>query len=293
MNVRDWTRVISSVHPSTITEPQPQHPPPSPPSRCRCCRRASGVTTVGSLPTDMNGTTNHPTLAMSPLFSKWLFLSILVAIIHSVDSSAFVPNRIIRVQSNSNTVNYDRSVGSVRQWQNRFSAATDRAYSSSSSSSSPTTPETTPSAVVVPPNQPFPDTDDGELSIVSFNILAPFYHWIGHENKDAHVEQDRLERVPKAIDMAKQSNADVLCLQEVEGGSLELETRLEEELLKPTKDGAVLGYDRFTWSPLHPNRQGDVVGLAVAWRSSKHVVSVVFGHPVLQDCTVLQQVVSI
>lgn len=121
---------------------------------------------------------------------------------------------------------------------------------------------------IIRPGEAFRDTKAGELSIVSFNILAPTYHWLGMDadDKNSQVESDRRSRVPMAIRMAKQANADILCLQEVEGGSSE---KLLKELLEEPQPG-LLGYDSYLWSPLHPNRKGDVVGLCVAWRSVKH-----------------------
>lgn len=126
-------------------------------------------------------------------------------------------------------------------------------------------------ATIVPPSGSFRDTLAGELSVTSLNILAPSYHWLGlDENEKAtRIEEDRQDRVPLAIDLAKRTNADILCLQEVEGeGS---ETYLKELLAKPLENFA--GYDSYLWSALHPSRKGDVVGLCVAWRSQKHNVS--------------------
>lgn len=121
---------------------------------------------------------------------------------------------------------------------------------------------------IIRPGAAFRDTDAGELSVVSLNILAPSYHWLGMENdeKDILVEDDRRNRVPMAIRMAKQTNADILCLQEVEGGSNE--NMLRAILQEPQNNRA--GYDSYLWTALHPNRKGDTVGLCVAWRSTKH-----------------------
>ena len=121
---------------------------------------------------------------------------------------------------------------------------------------------------IVRPGGAFRDTVAGELSVVSLNILAPSYHWLGLEKdeKDVQVAHDRGHRVPMAINMAKQANADIICLQEVEGGSNE--QLLKELLEEPCENHA--GYDSHFWSALHPNRKGDVVGLCVAWRSGKH-----------------------
>ena len=121
---------------------------------------------------------------------------------------------------------------------------------------------------IIRPGGAFRDTEAGELSVASLNLLAPSYHWLGlgTDEKDAVIEDDRQKRVPMAIRMAKQTNADVLCLQEVEGGSNE---KLLREILQEPQ-GNSRGYDSYIWSALHPNRKGDTVGLCVAWRSNKH-----------------------
>ena len=125
------------------------------------------------------------------------------------------------------------------------------------------------STLIIKPGQSFRTTQSGELSVCSFNLLAPSYHWIGHEEEEQKKEHDREQRIPFAIDMAKRTNADVLLLQEVEGGEL-FEPRLKQLLGTPM--GTMDGYDQFQWAALHPNRNGDIVGLAVAWRSSKHML---------------------
>jgi mRNA deadenylase 3'-5' endonuclease subunit Ccr4 len=132
---------------------------------------------------------------------------------------------------------------------------------------------TTSSTRIILPGESFPATVAGEVSIVSFNILAPSYHWLGVEEseKDIKMQQDREHRIPSAINLAKQANADVLCLQEVEGGSMEQEQELKDILVQSSPD--FLGYDSYLWTPLHPNRKGDLVGLCVAWRSKRHNVS--------------------
>jgi mRNA deadenylase 3'-5' endonuclease subunit Ccr4 len=133
-------------------------------------------------------------------------------------------------------------------------------------------PLTAQATEIILPHGSFRDTESGELSVTSLNILAPSYHWLGlgQEEKDSRIVDDRQKRVPQAIDMAKQTNADILCMQEVEGGPSN-EAALEEFLLKPCGD--LPGYDSHLWSALHPNRKGDVVGLCVAWRSKTHNVS--------------------
>uniref|UniRef100_A0A7S4ACC9 Endonuclease/exonuclease/phosphatase domain-containing protein n=1 Tax=Pseudo-nitzschia australis TaxID=44445 RepID=A0A7S4ACC9_9STRA len=156
--------------------------------------------------------------------------------------------------------------------------------------------------VIVPPNQGFRNTIGGgaELSIASMNLLAPFYNSLQLNAKTTSdyerwefLDGDRRERVPVALNMAKRTNADVLCLQEIEGGKLgEIETiegisrgeftlrddirdwLAESTIIKSsngTKTTILEGYDAFVWSPLNPNnKRGDVVGLCIAWRSQKH-----------------------
>jgi hypothetical protein len=111
----------------------------------------------------------------------------------------------------------------------------------------------------------------GEVSIVTMNILAPFYNALAVENWDDRMDflkKDRTERVPLAINMAKQHNADILCLQEVEGGTDELESVLKHLLAEPltVDDGnhKLEGYDMFLWSSLLPNRADNVVGDCVS-----------------------------
>ena len=122
---------------------------------------------------------------------------------------------------------------------------------------------------IIPPGGRFPTTQPGEFSIVSYNALAPFYHALRLplEERDAALKADRATRVPRSIQTAKQTGADVLCLQEVEGGPDQLETL--QTLLAERNDTE--GYDQCLWTALNPKRveQGDIVGLAVAWRSSK------------------------
>jgi len=152
---------------------------------------------------------------------------------------------------------------------------------------------------IVPPNEGFRDTTTNhEVSIASMNLLAPFYNSLQLSEKTTSEYQrweflntDRTQRVPEAIKMAKRTNADVLCLQEIEGGKLgetgasegkefTLRDDVKEWLAESTTinniaDGSsavvVEGYDSFVWSPLNPNnKRGDVVGLCIAWRSNKH-----------------------
>jgi len=125
-------------------------------------------------------------------------------------------------------------------------------------------------ANIIKPGTSFRTTETGELSVCSFNMLAPAYHWIGHAEEESKKEQDRKDRIPNSIAMAKAANADVLLLQEVEGGDL-FEPRLKQLLQEPMV-GGLEGHDDYVLTALHPNRPGDVVGLAVAWRSKKHAL---------------------
>jgi endonuclease/exonuclease/phosphatase family metal-dependent hydrolase len=134
------------------------------------------------------------------------------------------------------------------------------------------------------------------------NLLAPFYHALGIDGEALSPEtlnrqrqdfmvRDRIERIPMAIRMAKQTNADILCLQEIEGeirhhsgsphdGSEQCNhhhgwnPQVEEWLKQDELYGTntfVQGYDSFVWNPLNPNnRRGDPVGLCIAWRSHRH-----------------------
>eukprot|EP00537_Pseudo-nitzschia_pungens_P001562 CAMPEP_0172361802 /NCGR_PEP_ID=MMETSP1060-20121228/5578_1 /TAXON_ID=37318 /ORGANISM="Pseudo-nitzschia pungens, Strain cf. cingulata" /LENGTH=177 /DNA_ID=CAMNT_0013084175 /DNA_START=435 /DNA_END=965 /DNA_ORIENTATION=+ len=83
--------------------------------------------------------------------------------------------------------------------------------------------------VIVPPDYGFRNTIRGgtEISIASMNLLAPFYNSLQLNRKTTSdyerwefLDRDRRERVPVALNMAKRTNADVLCLQEIEGGKL-------------------------------------------------------------------------
>ena len=121
---------------------------------------------------------------------------------------------------------------------------------------------------IIPPGGRFRETKPGEFSIVTYNALAPLYHTLRLpiEERDVALVVDRSTRVPHSIATAIRTGADVLCLQEVEGGVEEL-TKLRKLLL--SADGN--GYDECLWTPLNPKRieRGDMVGLATAWRSSK------------------------
>mmetsp|Transcript_26376 Transcript_26376/g.38970 ORF Transcript_26376/g.38970 Transcript_26376/m.38970 type:complete len:633 (-) Transcript_26376:57-1955(-) len=120
---------------------------------------------------------------------------------------------------------------------------------------------------IIPNGESFRDTVTGELSVVSYNVLAPSYNCLGYgDEMDAKVEIDRQTRLPMSIELGKSANADILCLQEVEGGSQELglKNSLEEA------SGRIPGYDSYLWTSLNPNRKGDIVGLCIAWRSCKH-----------------------
>ncbi|CAJ1965771.1 unnamed protein product [Cylindrotheca closterium] len=126
------------------------------------------------------------------------------------------------------------------------------------------------------PDKHFRPTNHGEVSFVTMNVLAPTYNSLAIDNWDERMEflkKDRVERLPLAIQMAKQHNGDILCMQEVEGGTDELEAQLKELLSSPVTapDGSQLpGYDKFLWSSLLPNRAENVVGNCIAWRSDRH-----------------------
>lgn len=124
---------------------------------------------------------------------------------------------------------------------------------------------------IVPPMGAFRNTNIGEVSITSMNILAPTYHALEKPllEKEHFVASDRNNRYVKAISMAKQTNADILCLQEVEGGTEELNAHLTSCLAKDNISGS-RPYDGCVYSPLFPNRQLDTVGLCLAWRTDRH-----------------------
>ena len=124
---------------------------------------------------------------------------------------------------------------------------------------------------VVLPGDAFRGTNFGELSVASCNLLAPLYHSLALQNasaRDEFAQQDRSLRFPLALNMAKETNADILLLQEIEGGPL-FEPTLEHLLKEPLSD-AIAGYDSYVWMPLLPNKPDHPVGLCVAWRSQKH-----------------------
>jgi len=124
---------------------------------------------------------------------------------------------------------------------------------------------------IVLPGAAFRDTKLGELSVASCNLLAPFYHSLSHPNASARLEfaqEDRLTRFPLALEMAKKTNADILLLQEMEGGPLFEPTLVS--LLKEPPSNDIAGYDAYLWTPLLPNKPDHPIGLCVAWRSHKH-----------------------
>jgi endonuclease/exonuclease/phosphatase family metal-dependent hydrolase len=142
---------------------------------------------------------------------------------------------------------------------------------------------------VILPGSAFGASGPGEVSVVSMNVLAPSYHYLSlvdPQERMAAIQHDRQTRVPLAFQMAKQTNADVLCLQEVEQYSYTYKHKDKykdkdkykynnthdetlESLLAPE-------YNAHFWSPLQPPKSTTdetsdcVVGLCVAWKSSKH-----------------------
>jgi len=88
------------------------------------------------------------------------------------------------------------------------------------------------------------------------------------------MQHDRTHRIPQALAQVKQHNADILCLQEVEGGQEQLDGLLATHLptnqtRRDNNNTTRTGYDAHVWSPMHPQRSNDLVGLAVAWRSHR------------------------
>ncbi len=134
---------------------------------------------------------------------------------------------------------------------------------------------TNKSQTIILPGTSFRDTQPGELSVASCNLLAPFYHSLALDDVEqrlAFAEKDRAERFPLALDMARRTNADILLLQEVEGGPL-YEPQLQQLLRRPISTDSqetLQGYDSYLWAPLLPNRPEHIVGVCIAWRSSKH-----------------------
>jgi endonuclease/exonuclease/phosphatase family metal-dependent hydrolase len=114
-------------------------------------------------------------------------------------------------------------------------------------------------------------TDDAfSVSVVSMNILAPYYQHLGlvrgNDTATAHeaIQNDRLSRIPLAVKRAAISRPDILLLQEVEGGD-QPNLLVEKSLLD-------LGYTGYKWSSLYPDQDEpseDCVGLAVAFDSNR------------------------
>lgn len=116
----------------------------------------------------------------------------------------------------------------------------------------------------------FSRDDDSLVSVVSMNILAPFYQHLGlvrrnqTELAQEMIRNDRLLRVPCALKQATNSRPDIILLQEVEGGNQP--DLLAEATLKE------LGYNGYVWSSLYPDKaveRNDCVGLAVAFDSNR------------------------
>jgi endonuclease/exonuclease/phosphatase family metal-dependent hydrolase len=213
--------------------------------------------------------------------------------------------------------NHGPTFQSTRIWSTTVSTLADNI---AVSNTIPTylTAKSSASVAIVPPHGSFRNTlASSEVSVVSYNALAPSYHILGRVSKshdsssssrrlvlldeeeeaqqrNALAQQDRKARVPLSINSAKLKNADILCLQEVEGGPIH-EPILAELLATDvvvdnqgkalnddddddptaatttTTTATIEGYDSYVWSPLHPKRQHiDVVGLCVAWRSTRY-----------------------
>ena len=105
----------------------------------------------------------------------------------------------------------------------------------------------------------------GELSVVSLNVLAPSLYCLDPK-LESNIHNDREVRYKQSIYKAIQTNADVLCLQEVEG-SLET-TSIHNVRLKSILNEHNYNY---IWKPLHPKRadKTECVGLCIAWKNSK------------------------
>jgi endonuclease/exonuclease/phosphatase family metal-dependent hydrolase len=124
---------------------------------------------------------------------------------------------------------------------------------------------------VLAPEEHFTAHDDEfSVSVVSMNILAPYYQHLGlvrgNETAAAHeaLRTDRLSRIPLAVKRAAKSRPDIILLQEVEGGD-EPNLLVEKSLLD-------LGYTGYIWSSLYPNQEGfvgDCVGLALAFDAKR------------------------
>jgi endonuclease/exonuclease/phosphatase family metal-dependent hydrolase len=119
----------------------------------------------------------------------------------------------------------------------------------------------------ISPHESFRNTISGELTVVSLNCLAPSLFGL---DPNIDEDQDRMTRYPKAVELATRLNADVLCLQEVEGGTnnnLQHHTQLEHLLQQDSNNNN--NYE-FHWVPLHPKRKEmEIVGLCVAWKPHK------------------------
>ena len=118
------------------------------------------------------------------------------------------------------------------------------------------------------PNESFRDTkatvdersiasSSSELSVVTLNVLAPSLYGL-----DPNIDEsnDRQTRYVDSIMKGIQTNADILCFQEVEGGvATQHEILLKSILNKHNYD--------YIWKPLHPKRADiECVGLCIAWK---------------------------
>jgi hypothetical protein len=84
------------------------------------------------------------------------------------------------------------------------------------------------------------------LSVVTFNMLAPFFNSLAIDDwqqREAFAKEAHATRVPLAVQMAKQANGDILCLQTFEGDPKLEPILLATLLAKPI--GKIQGYDSF------------------------------------------------
>lgn len=195
-----------------------------------------------------------------------VLLLLIILFFVETDSFSFVPATTAKSQAQHHLVQCQAAVSST-------------AFTATESSTGSIT--TRASTNIVLPGNAFPATERGELSVTSCNLLAPFYHSLALEDVAAREEfarADRQDRFPLALKLAKQTNADVLLLQEVEGGPLyepQLQALLGEPIVLSSSSSSsqaaiIPGYDSYLWAPLLPNKLDHTVGVCIAWRSNRH-----------------------